>query len=143
MSRPNIKKAQRMLSLLYFFWKLLAQSLLAQSLLANPEPLDDYRRTWSQLAKLVRDDCFVSFAALLGSFRELNDGFLAMTTSAKFASAFGSHIILGLQGCLCELVLCKLTCKFERREGISVVPRRALVNVVVQSDREICLTHRY
>ena len=71
------------------------QRASSASSLTNPKSLDNDRRTRGQLAKLVGDDGLVGFAALLGSFCEFDDGFLAMATTSKFASAFGSHIILG------------------------------------------------
>ena len=61
--------------------------------LADAKTFDDDRGAWGKLAEFVSHDSLIGFAALFGSFGELDDGFLAMTTTAKFASAFGFHVI--------------------------------------------------
>jgi hypothetical protein len=83
-----VKKAQQTLSLYE-----IGVSSKRFLCLADAETFDDDRGARGKLAEFVGHDSLIGFAALFGSFGELNDGFLAMTTTAKFASAFGSHVI--------------------------------------------------
>jgi hypothetical protein len=70
--------------------------------LLDAQPFDDNRSAWSQFPEFVGDDSFVGFASVFSSFSQLDDRFLAVTTTAEFACALGSHMVS-----LCGVVVCK------------------------------------